>query len=74
MATTTKLQINLSNAYGDEKTVSFSDPKESLSLENVRNGFNAMFQNGFIMNREYTQPLTAVKSARYVVTTTSELS
>ena len=72
MATTEKLRVNLINQYGDSKNVTLINPKDNLTLADVRNAFeNLLASDTFLAGTEY---LRQVRRAEIIVTETETLS
>lgn len=75
MATTTNLQVVLSTAYGDEKTYTIKNPKNDVTLAQVREQFQTVFDNNILLASAVNgDPFKAVKSARKVITERVEIS
>lgn len=69
-----KLQVIVANAAGENKTINLPNPKSSLTLSSVQSAFAPFFTNGYLINGSGTQTFTAIKSAKIIETTESNLN
>lgn len=70
----TVLKIVLSNEYGDERSINLPNPKSDITLASIREAMSDLLSNHYLMNRNLTNPMTAVKSATKTTTTSSTIS
>ncbi len=70
----TNIKIVLSNSYGDERSITVPNSKNSITtLEQVRTAMANLLNGEYIMNRTMTNIMTAVKSAQKITTSSENL-
>ena len=66
------LRVNLSNSYGDSKNVNIPNPKNNLTKAQVDEAFAlALSSEVFLAGTTY---YTAVRNAKIIVTTTTDIN